>query len=113
VQRELRLNEAQVFQQLRDEGRKGQHSLLFFSYLPNDLEHNRYGFIVTKRLGQAVVRNRVRRRLREVVRLLHPYILQGYDMVFIPRPFSRTAETHQLRLAVISVLRQARLWEGE
>jgi ribonuclease P protein component len=53
--------------------------------LPNNLEHNRYGFVVGKRVGNAVVRNRVRRWLREAVRALEPHLRNGYDVVIIAR----------------------------
>jgi len=55
------------------------------SFAPNGLSHNRYGFVTSRHLGKAVVRNRVRRLLREAVRLLHPGFRSGFDMVFIAR----------------------------
>jgi ribonuclease P protein component len=51
----------------------------------NNLPHNRYGFITAKRLGNAVVRNKVRRLLRESVRLLHPNLAPGFDVVIVAR----------------------------
>jgi ribonuclease P protein component len=56
------------------------------SLAPNGLLYNRYGFVTGKSLGKAVTRNRVRRLLRESVRLLHPHLLAGYDIVLIARP---------------------------
>ena len=50
-------------------GRIFNDPLLVLRTLPNELAHNRYGFVVSKRVGGAVVRNRVRRRLQEIVRL--------------------------------------------
>ena len=58
---------------------------MVWNYAPNQLEHNRYGFITPKRLGNAVKRNRIRRQVREAVRLLHPQLQQGYDIVVIVR----------------------------
>lgn len=55
------------------------------SYAPNTVAHNRYGFITSKRIGNAVTRNRIRRQLRECVRLLHPQLATGYDLVWIAR----------------------------
>ena len=48
-------------------GRIFNDPLLVLRTLPNELPHNRYGFVVSKRVGGAVVRNRVRRRLQEIV----------------------------------------------
>ncbi|MCB9452055.1 MAG: ribonuclease P protein component [Anaerolineaceae bacterium] len=83
MQRRFRLRQPADFARLRRTGRTCRHRLLVMSYLPNGLPHNRYGFITVKRLGNAVTRNRVRRLLREAVRLLHPYLCAGYDIVFI------------------------------
>jgi ribonuclease P protein component len=83
MQRRLRLRHARDFQRLRQEGQVQRHPTMLFSYAPNDLEHNRYGFITPKRLGNAVKRNRIRRQVREALRLLHPHLQQGYDIVVI------------------------------
>jgi ribonuclease P protein component len=60
--------------------------MLMLSYLANELPHNRYGFVTSKRLGKAVRRNRIRRLIREAVRLQHPQLKQGFDCIFIARP---------------------------
>lgn len=85
MQRRLRLRHARDFQRLRQQGQVKRHPTMVFSYAPNDLSHNRYGFITPKRLGNAVKRNRIRRQVREAVRLLHPRLTQGYDIVLIVR----------------------------
>ncbi len=56
------------------------------------------------------MRNRSRRRLREIVRQRMTYIPPGYDIVFIARPRLVTATHAELVQAVEDVLRRARLW---
>ena len=85
MHRRLRLRLTSDFQRLRQEGQTRNHPTMVLSYAQNHLEHNRYGFITPKRLGNAVKRNRIRRQVREAVRLLHPSLQQGYDIVVIVR----------------------------
>jgi ribonuclease P protein component len=60
---------------------------------PNGLGESRLGFTVTKKLGSAVARNRIRRRLREVARLVFSEnAAPGFDYVAIARPAALTAE---------------------
>ena len=99
IARALRLRQPFEFERVRKQGRSWTTRLLVLAVLANDLEHNRYGFAVGRRVGGAVERNRVKRRLREAVRALHPSLDQGFDVVLIARgpladqsvPFERIA----------------------
>lgn len=51
----------------------------------NRLDVNRLGYTVSTKLGHAVVRNRVRRRLREIYRLNAPKLKTGYDIIIVAR----------------------------
>ena len=73
--------------------------------LPNDLEWNRYGFVAGKRVGKAVVRNRVKRLLREVARSTPTK--QGWDIVLIARARAASASYHELDAVVKGLLRRA------
>ncbi|MGB1288285.1 MAG: ribonuclease P protein component [Aggregatilineales bacterium] len=86
MQRHLRLKHRDDFRRLRREGRVYRHACLMLSVAPNHLMHNRYGMITGKRVGHAVTRNRIRRQLRAVTRLLHPRLHQGHDIVIIAHP---------------------------
>lgn len=86
MERRLRLRDTSAFERLKQQGRAYRHPMLMISLASNGLVHNRYGFITNKHLGNAVVRNRVRRLLREGIRRLHPHLLTGYDIAFIARP---------------------------
>ncbi len=85
IARPLRLRRSFEFARVRRYGRSSSTRLLVLAILQNNLEHNRYGFVVGKRVGKAVVRNRVRRWLREAVRTLEPHLRSGYDVVIIAR----------------------------
>jgi ribonuclease P protein component len=75
--------------------------------LPNGLNLSRYGFSVTKKVGKAVQRNRLKRLLREVMHL--QLVKPGWDVVFIVRREAVTADYHQLEKAVTKLLTQAQL----
>ncbi len=77
--------------------------------LPNGLPISRFGFSVSKRVGGAVVRNQVRRRVREVVRLQLPQIATGYDVVFVARTPVAQAAYPQIANSVDRLLRLAGL----
>jgi ribonuclease P protein component len=85
MQKQFRLRKTDDFARLRQEGRVFHHRVLTLSLAANGLAHNRYGIITSKQLGNAVKRNRVRRLVREAVRLLHPRLVVGFDVVFITR----------------------------
>ena len=85
IARPLRLRRPFDFERVRRQGRSWSTPLVVLAVLPNDLDHNRYGFAVGRRIGKAAARNRVKRRLREAVRELHPGLRPGYDVVVIAR----------------------------
>jgi len=85
MERKYRLRLNADFQRTRHKGKSWVNRLVVLCVLPNDLEHSRFGFAASKRIGKAVVRNRVRRRMREAVRLRRTKIAKGWDMVFIAR----------------------------
>jgi ribonuclease P protein component len=85
IARPFRLRRPFEFERVRKRGRSWTTRLVVLAVLPNNLEHNRYGFAVGRRIGGAVDRNRVKRWLRESVRDLHPQLTPGHDMVFIAR----------------------------
>ena len=76
----------------------------------NGLDHNRLGFTVSTKLGGAVVRNRARRRLREVCRLSGENLKSGYDLVVVARSRALSAPFSQLLSHFEGVCRSLKLW---
>ena len=89
------------------EGRSWVNSLVVMKALSNGFTLSRYGFSVSRQVGKAVTRNRVKRRLREILRLtpLEP----GWDIVFIARPVAAGADYASLRESVRGLLSRAGL----
>ena len=68
---------------------------------------NRVGITVSKKLGKAHVRNRVRRRFREVYRLNEEKFQPGWDIVIVARSKAVTAEFAALTAAYLSLAKKA------
>ena len=111
MRRKNRLRANADFERLRRKGHTWAHPLLVLSVLPNGLEYSRFGFAIGRRIGKAVVRNRIKRRMRESVRmrLERREIAAGWDLVFIARRPIRDASFHQVDEAIGLVLCRARL----
>lgn len=87
-----------------------KHPLLVLYAAPNDLPRVRVGITVSRRVGNAVVRNLVRRRIREAVRLRLAEIVAGCDLVFVARPASAHAGWAEIRDAVERGIGRGGLW---
>ena len=100
------------FEALQSGSRSRAHPLLVLRYRRNDLEGTRYGISTGRRIGTAVVRNRVRRRLRTLLRALHPRIASGWDVLIVARPPAAAASQAVLGDALETLLRRSGLMEG-
>jgi ribonuclease P protein component len=105
MRKELRLRRRKDFDVVFRKGRALHNDLLVLRSVPNALEHNRYGFVTSKKVGKAVVRNRVRRRLREAVRVLP--VEPGWDVVVSAKARASEADFHELNRAVTELLGRA------
>ncbi len=113
MQRDLRLHRTEDFQRLRQVGITHAHRLMVLSFSPNELMHNRYGFIVGKHVGNAVMRNRIRRRLRALMRGFDPQLKPGFDVVLIARRPLAEQPFEVLMRTVSELFRRAELFKGD
>ena len=100
-----RLTSNKQFSLIHSEGKSWANHLLVLKILSNCLSTNRYGFLIGKRLGTAVRRNYIRRRLKEILRLTD--IQSGWDIIIIARRDSRRATGHQIKQATERLLAKA------
>ena len=80
------LSRPQDFAAFKDGGTTRSHPLLTARFRRTDLETTRFGLSTGRALGGAVVRNRVRRRIREALRAMTPMFQPGWDVLIIARP---------------------------
>ena len=100
----LKLNH--IFQRLYRTGGYANGYLVLYAR-KNRTDTNRVGITVGKKLGHAVVRNRVRRRLREVYRLNEDKFQSGWDIVVVARTRAIYADFGQLTEAYMTAAQKA------
>ena len=93
------LKENSVFRRLYYKGASAGNRYLVVYCRRNGLKCNRLGLTVSTKLGKAVVRNRMRRRLREVYRLHEATLHAGFDIVVVARSAAVEADFSKLQAA--------------
>lgn len=111
VKREDLLTKTQQYTLVYDRGSSWISSSVVMKALPNGLSLSRYGFSVSRRVGNAVVRNRVKRLFREILR--QAPLQTGWDIVFIARPAAASINYASLEKSINNLLAQAQLLSSE
>ena len=106
------LSRPQDFAAIQEAGTTQSNPLLTARFLRTDLETTRFGLSTGRKLGGAVVRNRVRRRLREALRVMAPSFQPGWDVLIIARPAIVEADHDALVGALQRTLVRGGVLEG-
>jgi len=112
LSRSERLRRARDFQRVMEEGRFFRHPALTMAVRKNGLGFSRVGISVSRHMGKAVCRNRVKRRLREAYRLLKGEIGEPHDLVFFARTPILAYGHRETMEAMRELLRRGNLWAG-
>ena len=107
------LSSPRDFTALMERGTMRSHPLLATRVLRTDLGSTRFGLATSRALGSAVVRNRVRRRLREVLRSMAPQLRPGWDVLVIARPGLVTADHRTMLETLGRLLRRSGVLGGD
>jgi ribonuclease P protein component len=111
VRGERYLKRNNQFTLVYDEGKSWAGKEVVLKALSNGLESSRFGFVISHRVGKAVVRNRIKRRLREIARQI--MIQPGWDIILIARVPAAETEYRSLEKSVRKLLLRAGLIVGE
>lgn len=74
-------------------------------YMPNQLNITRIGFSISKKVGNSVVRNRIKRLIRECFRTNFEGF-DGYDLIFVARVRSNQADYHEIKRSLKFIFRK-------
>ena len=107
MQQSSRLTESLRIAEIHRDGLSVANRFLVIRYLANGLDRSRFCFVVSKRIGNAVARTKVKRRLREALR--SSSVKPGWDAVFIARSYVRSASYQDLKQAADNLLRRSAL----
>lgn len=110
MQRRYRLKSNKAFVYLYRKGTCVRTPLLALYYSPGKYGL-KIGFSVSKKVGKSVVRNKVKRRLRENFRLLIPSLRKGYTYLVVARPPIADSDFGTVKESLCEALRRADLFE--
>ena len=114
MKKTVTIKENRTFRRIYNKGRSAVTPYLVLYCRKSGRGHNRLGVTVSTKLGGAVVRNRARRRLREVYRLAQPDMQQGYDIILVARaravngPYLKLTAAFYKACGQLSLLREDR-----
>lgn len=113
MKRAVTLKENYEFRRLYQRGKSAAGGTMVVYCRKNKLGRNRLGLTASTKLGHAVVRNRCRRRLREVYRLNTPQLKQGYDIILVARGRTAKAPWKELNSTFLKLCRKLELLEEQ
>lgn len=103
------LNENKLFKRLYYHGKSVVSPILVLYYLPGIKGKNRLGITVSTKIGHAVIRNRVKRKIKETYRLLEPSLRTDYDIVIVARKAAVHSDFHRLNTEMNRLVKKAGL----
>lgn len=112
MKKEEKIRKNRDFIKVYKRGKSFSNYLLVLYIYKNrqNVELNRVGISVSKKVGNSVVRSRVKRLISETYRLNRSNLIEGYDLVFIARNSSKEKSFREIEGSVIKLLKKAGLY---
>jgi ribonuclease P protein component len=108
-----RLTRTSEFLRVKNEGNSCHGRLMVLSFLKTGETQTRIGLITSRRVGNAVTRNRVRRRLREVVRLARSRLKPGHWLVLVARKSAVDASFVEIEREWLKLAERTSIFENQ
>lgn len=100
------------FQTVYTQGISYANKVLVMYLIKKEEDGNRLGISVSKKIGNSVVRHRYTRILREIFRLNHDKILQGYDIILVVRNGIKECGYDAIEQAYFHLCKRHKIWNG-
>ena len=105
-----RLRKKKDFEKVLKEGKSFKEDFLILKIKKNKLEELRFGFIVSQKVSKkAVVRNKIKRRLREVIKEEIKRIKKGFDIILITLPETEIKDFQKIKTTIEKLFKKARI----
>lgn len=105
MDKKYRLRKNEDFKRVYKEGKNYYNKYLVMYLRKNELGYSRIGYTITKKIGNSVKRNKIKRRLKEIMRENFDNIDGEYDIILIPKKNSANIDFKTLKSAVIHILK--------
>lgn len=112
MEKKYRLRKDMEFKKVYNTGKNYYNRNLILYIRKNNLEETRVGYTITKKIGNAVIRNNIRRRMKEIYRLRFHSLKQGYDLIFIPKKNVVDISYKELESAMTHIMKIAGILKG-
>ena len=108
--KENRLKKKKDFEKLFKEGKSFREKFLVLKINENNLNNNRFGFIVSKKISKkAVTRNKIKRQLREIIRKEINNYQKGFDIAVIALPDIESKSFEEMSQALECILKKVKI----
>lgn len=107
MEKVYRLRSNMEFKKVYNGGKSYWNRNLVLYVRKNDMGNTRVGYSITKKIGNSVVRNKIRRRMKEVYRLKFDGVKSNYDLIFIPKRNVTDISYRDLESAMLHILKIA------
>lgn len=110
MKKAYRLKKNDEFQHVFKKGKSfANRQLVLYFLKKDDQDHFRFGLSVSKKVGNAVERNQIKRYLRQALLELEEQVKSDYDFIIIARKPVKDMDFHQLKKSLVHVLSKSKI----